>query len=401
MHVSAPAERALRDGHPWLFADSIEKQSIEGSTGDLAVVFDRKDRFLAIGLYDPTSPIRVKVLQHNDPATINRTWLQDKIKTAVNLRRSLNTLHTDGYRLVHGENDGLPGIVIDRYEHVYVLKLYSAAWIPHLSDVLYAFRAVGPKSMVTPQRIVLRLSRALENQPNLLYGLQNGDLLAGPAFDGTIMFRENGLLFEVDVVQGQKTGFFLDQRENRARVESLTYGKSVLNLFAYTGGFSLYAARGGAKEIVSVDLSEPALATAVHNFDHNNQHTNIAHAHHETIAGDAFAVLRQLANDRRSFDVVIIDPPSFAKSQSEVENALGAYRRLVRMGLDVLNAKGTLVMSSCSSRIEADVFFDLVHEEAQKAGRPLQEFERTFHPLDHPIGFKEGAYLKCIFADVL
>lgn len=398
LRVNAPAERALREGHPWLFADSIERQSFEGQAGDLAVIFDRKDRFLAVGLYDPCSPIRVKVLQHNEPATINRSWLQNKMQTAVIQRRALESNHTDGYRLVHGENDGLPGLVVDRYEHVYVLKLYTVAWIPHLSDLLYAFRAVGPKSKVVPQRIVLRLSRAVQALPDLLYGLEDGALLAGPTIDAPILFKENSLIFEVDVVQGQKTGFFLDQRDNRARVESLTYGKTVLNLFAYTGGFSLYAARGGAQEVLSADLSEPALATAVRNFAHNQHHANIARAQHTTRAGDAFAILRQLADEQRRFDVVIIDPPAFAKSQSEVDNALHAYRRLVQMGLAVLHRGGTLVMASCSSRVEADTFFALIHETANNVGRPLQELERTYQPLDHPIGFKEGAYLKCLFA---
>jgi 23S rRNA (cytosine1962-C5)-methyltransferase len=232
-------------------------------------------------------------------------------------------------------------------------------------------------------------------QKQELFGLSDGSVLAGKPVDGWVQFRENGLLFATDVVQGQKTGFFLDQRDNRARVEELAQGKSVLNVFAYTGGFSLYAARGGATQVASLDLSEPALQTAVHNFALNHITTP-----HELLPGDAFQLLSELVKDGRSFDMVIIDPPSFAKKQSEVAGALSAYGRLVQLGLKVLQPGGTLVMASCSSRVEADEFFTLVERKARESGRPLHSIERTGHALDHPVSFKEGAYLKCLFAVV-
>ena len=172
-------------------------------------------------------------------------------------------------------------------------------------------------------------------------------------------------------------------------------GKSVLNVFAYTGGFSLYAARGGATAVTSIDISQPALEAAERNFALNPV---LARVPHKLIEGDAFQKLTRFGKDRRRFDLVIIDPPSFAKSQAEVDGALAAYSRLVRLGLDVLNRGGTLVMASCSSRVGVDEFFELVHDTARKAGRPLHELERTTHPLDHPIRFPEGAYLKCLFA---
>ncbi|MCB8944162.1 MAG: class I SAM-dependent methyltransferase [Ardenticatenaceae bacterium] len=386
VRVTAVAERALRSGHPWLFASGVESVSFEGNAGDLAVVFDGKRRFLAVGLYDPHSPIRVRILQHGEPATIDAAWFERKIAAAAAIRAYLPAAGTTGYRLVHGENDGLPGLIVDRYGETLVLKLYTAAWLPHLRAVVAAATAVAH-----PQRIVLRLSREMQKQE--LYGLFDGMVLAGEPLAGDMQFCENGLLLAVDVVQGQKTGFFLDQRENRARVEGLAQGKSVLNVFAYTGGFSLYAARGGAREVVSLDLSEPALATAVHNFVLNQITTP-----HETLVGDAFQVMSELAANGRLFDMVIIDPPSFAKKQSEVAGALGAYGRLVRLGLELLQPGGILVMASCSSRIAAAAFFELVHKTAREGGRPLREIERTEHALDHPITFKEGAYLKCLFA---
>jgi 23S rRNA (cytosine1962-C5)-methyltransferase len=397
--VQPAAERALRRGHPWLYADAIREQSHEGQPGDLAVIFDRKRRFLAVGLYDPHSPIRVRVLQHNEPAPIDGDWFRQKIAAAVRLRRPLEESlvasqpTTTGYRLIHGENDGLPALVVDRYERTYVLKLYSTAWVPHLPQFIPALLDEVPVG-----RLVLRLSRAVAEQRQHLYELRGGQVLYGPVLEGPVRFRENGLLFAADVVQGQKTGFFFDHRDNRARVEQLAGGKRVLNVFAYTGAFSLYAARGGAPLVVSLDLSQPALAAAMENFRLNRENRQVAAAEHEALVGDAFRSLQELQRNERRFEMVIVDPPSFAQSQAELPGALNAYRKLVRQALSVLKPGGTLVMASCTSRIPPEQFFDTVHQAAASAGRPLQELERTGHALDHPIGFPEGAYLKCLFA---
>jgi 23S rRNA (cytosine1962-C5)-methyltransferase len=400
LRVSPAAERAIRSGHPWLFDEAIRHQSFAGKPGDLAVLFDQKRRFLAVGLYDPHSPIRVRILQAGETSEIDEVWFEKKLATAVALRAPLTQTSTTGYRLVHGENDGLPGLVVDRYGETAVIKLYTAAWLPHLAAVLAGLTAVTPCS-----RIVLRLNRFSQRYPADLYGLTNGQLLVGGSLTSDVLqepvtFLENGLLFEADLVDGQKTGFFLDQRENRARVEKLAgkAGKQVLNVFAYTGGFSLYAARGGAARALSLDLSQPALAAAIRNFKLNQSNQAVAACEHEILVGDAFQALQQMREARRKFDMVIIDPPAFAKKQAEVERALTAYGRLTRLGLGVLNPGGTLVMASCSSRVEAELFFQTVHQAAVKGGRPLQEIERTGHPLDHPIGFPEGAYLKCLFA---
>lgn len=396
LRVSAAAERALRQGHPWIFDQAITEQSHEGTPGDLAVIFDDKRRFIAIGLYDPTSFIRVRILQHRRPATINISWFEEKLITASQLREPLMQQPTDGYRLVHGENDGLPGLVIDRYAKTLVLKIYSPIWIPHLKELLSALSKTNPS-----ERLILRLSRSMQKQNKFLYGLEDGMTLTGQPPEGMILFRENGLTFECDPIHGQKTGFFLDQRENRARVEKMSKGKSVLNVFAYTGGFSVYAARGGAKQIVSVDSSAPALQAAIHNFSHNQIIPTVKYAIHETIAEDAFEVLARLESQKRLFDLIIIDPPMFAKNQNQIAAGLAAYRKLTHLGLSVLRPGGTLVQASCSSRIDAETFFDTIHQSARESHRRLTEIERTGHALDHPIGFEEGEYLKCLFATAL
>jgi len=283
--------------------------------------------------------------------------------------------------------------VIDRYESVLVVKLYTLAWIPRLADLLAVL-----EELVPAHSIVLRLTRAVSARPEFLYGLADGAVLAGAPPDGPVLFSENGLCFEADVLHGQKTGFFLDQRDNRARVEALAAGRRTLNVFAYTGGFSLYAARGGAPEVLSVDMSRPALAAAERNFALNRHLPAVAAARHSVLAGDAFAVLTDLRQQGRRFDLVIVDPPAFAKRESEVAGALHAYRRLTGLALEVAAPDAVMVLASCSSRVSAPSFFDAVQTAAAQAGRPLRELERTGHALDHPIGFPEGAYLKCMFA---
>jgi 23S rRNA (cytosine1962-C5)-methyltransferase len=397
LRVSPPAERALRQGHPWVYDQSITEQSHAGLPGDLAVIFDDRRRFLALGLYDPTSPIRVRILQSRQPAAIDTEWFAARLAAAAGLRVPLleqpAERATTGYRLVHGENDGFPGLVIDRYAETLVLKLYSPAWIPHLREVCSALAQVSPA-----ESVILRFSRSVLKQPEILSGLSDGLTLSGIPPAGPVLFQENGLIFEADPLLGQKTGFFLDQRDNRARVERLSMGCSVLNVFAYTGGFSVYAARGGATQVVSVDISTPAIQAALRNMAYNRQILTVAAAAHETLAEDAFEVLARMATEKRQFDLVILDPPMFAQNQAQTAAAIFAYERLTRLGLGVLRAGGVLVQASCSSRVESGAFFNAVHQAARDTNRRLTEIERTGHALDHPIGFKEGAYLKCLFA---
>ncbi len=395
LRVTPQAQRALRQGHPWLFDRAIVSQSAAGQPGDLAVVFDQRRRFLAIGLYDPASPIRVRILQHGAPAAVDAAFFAGRLTAAAQRRAGLEAQDTTGFRLVHGEGDGLPGLVVDRYDRVLVVKLYSAAWLPHLAAVLDGLPAAAPADGV-----VLRLSRAVQSQRDALHGLADGATLAGAPAANPVIFRENGLLFEADVLRGQKTGFFLDQRDNRARVETLAAGRETLNLFAYSGGFSLYAARGGAPALLSLDSSAPALAAAGRNFDLNRHLPAVAAARHELLVEDAFAALAGLAQAGRRFDLVVVDPPAFAKQQMEIPAALNSYQRLAELALAVLRPRGLLAMASCSSRISADDFFAAVRRGAARAGRPLHEFAHTGHPIDHPIGLPEGAYLKCLYAQV-
>lgn len=397
VHVRPAAERALHQGHPWLFEESIQRQNREGNAGDLAVIFDSKNRFLAVGLYDPHSVIRVKVLQHNTRATINAEWFTERLQKAAERREALSqSAHTTGYRLLHGENDGFPGLVVDRYGETLVIKLYSAAWLPHFHAILPALSALQPA-----ERIVLRLSRLLQNDPDTLHGLYDGQLLQGDDEEGLAHFLENGLHFAADVIHGHKTGFFFDHRDNRQRVGQLARGRKVLDVFAYTGGFSLYAAHGGAKEVLSVDISGPALKAAQHNFSLNAENAKVSAAKHEIIADDAFGVMERLINEGRTFDMVILDPPSFAKRADEVERALASYTKLTELAVQLLDSGAILVMASCSSRVSEEDFYETVLSTAQESRKTLWVQQRNGHAIDHPVGFAEGAYLKCLFASTI
>ncbi|MBV7335980.1 class I SAM-dependent rRNA methyltransferase [Chloroflexi bacterium TSY] len=216
IRVTPNAERSIREGHPWLFEHSIRRQSAEGQPGDLGVLFDRKERFLAVGLYDPNSPIRVRILQHGKSVRIDAGWFRKQIAAALQVRNLLDGTQTTGYRLVHGENDGLPGLVIDRYADTLCIKLYSSAWFVHLFAIIESLAILLPV-----KRMVLRLSRSV--QPPVDYpALDNGTLIYGLEPSEPVIFQENGLTFEAYPKIGQKTGFFLDQRENRKQVGEQT-----------------------------------------------------------------------------------------------------------------------------------------------------------------------------------
>jgi 23S rRNA (cytosine1962-C5)-methyltransferase len=392
VRVTSDALRQIRGGHPWVFDRSLTSAAADGAPGDLAVVFDDRRRFAAIGLYDPGSPIRVRVLHHGAPATIDEGWWLERVQAAVSRRASIAASgRTTGYRLVHGENDGFPGLVVDRYDDTLVVKAYSAAWLPHVRTVADALEQV-----VEPARIVLRLGRSVRaGAPRLDRVALTGSLPTEP-----VVFREEGLWFEADVVRGQKTGHFLDQRDNRVRVGRLASAKRVLDVFACTGGFSVHAAAAGAVEVLSVDQSRAALDTARRNMARNRDSALVRTCRHDTVVGDAFEVMAELGRRGRRFDLVVVDPPSFASRQASVPSALHGYGRLTGLAVELVAPGGILVQASCSSRVTSEDLDDTVHRAARGAGRPVDVFDRTGHPLDHPIGFPEGAYLKAIFAAV-
>lgn len=409
LRIKPAAEAVIRGGHPWVWADSVRDPNRPGEAGELAVVYDRQDRFLALGLYDPDSPLRVRLLHTGKPVQVDAAWWRQRLEAAVDRRRDAVGPDTDGYRIVNGESDGWPGLVLDRYADTLVLKLYTPAWLGAVAAPGGVERLPGLRlpelihAVLRPARIVLRLSRNLEVAAAVA-GLSNGMTSAGMADGGrfrggedlpAVVFRETGLRFEADTQRGQKTGFFLDQRENRRKVGGLSAGAEVLNAFSFSGGFSLYAARGGARSVVDLDLSPHALASARRNFALNQDLPPVTAARHEQVQADCFEWLAR--GPARTFDVVVCDPPSLAKREHERAGAIQAYGRLAADSLRRVRPGGWLVAASCSAHVSAEEFHGAVRQAVRAAGRRAHEVETTGHAPDHRATFPEAQYLKAIY----
>ena len=383
--LTSAGERALKSGHPWLFDGAISKIKGEGTAGDLAVIFSfKKNKFIGVGLYDPDSPIRIRVLHQGSPVQINNDFFRARTQDAKKVRETLLLTDTNGYRLLHGENDGFPGLVVDVYAGVAVIKVYSPVWFPWLEGLVpIIIEAAEAKTAV------FRCARNVE-KPAAALGFTDGQVIYGELENEDVVFKEHGLSFVANVVHGHKTGFFLDHRANRRRVGELSAGQDVLDVFSYAGGFSVHALGGGARRVVSLDISAPALTMASRNVSLNFTEDR----RHETLAEDAFVALERLARNADAFGVVIVDPPSFAKREKEVPGALEAYRRINKLAVPLVTPGGVLLAASCSARVPAEDFFRVVEGVLKASGRKFTLLEKTTHDDDHPVGFLEGAYLK-------
>jgi 23S rRNA (cytosine1962-C5)-methyltransferase len=389
LRLTAAAENIVRFGHPWVYADSIQEANRAGQTGELAVIYDHNDKFLAVGLFDADSPIRVRILHAGKPQVIDSSWWSGRLERSLAVRRHLFDAQTTGFRLIHGESDGWPGLVLDRYDRTLVLKLYSAVWLPRLPEISPLL-----KQKIECERIVLRLSRNIQPAAESGFQLRDGQVLFGATPSAPVIFLENGVRFEADVLRGQKTGFFLDQRENRAEVEKLSRGKKVLNAFSFSGGFSVFAARGGAKSVTDLDISAHALESANRNFALNKNFPSVAACRHDAVQADAFKWIEKTS---AKFDLIVLDPPSLAKRESERASAIRAYEKLNSIGILRLLKGGILVAGSCSAHVSSQEFFGAVRRAAMKSGRKFSELKTKLHPPDHPAGFKEAEYLKVIY----
>jgi 23S rRNA (cytosine1962-C5)-methyltransferase len=379
--------RHLRAGHPWVFRRAIEAAPRGLEAGAVVDVVE-DERFVARGYFDPHSAISVRILTRDAAEVIDAGFWRRRVRRAMALREAL-VRGTTGMRLVHGESDGLPGVVADRYAGHVVLKLYSAGLTPHRGDVVEALRQEVPGlAGVYGRDEIPRDEEDDEAQPR-------GRVLWGAEPPERIEIDEHGMRLLVDVRRGQKTGLFLDQRENRRLVRELAPGRAEgLNLFGYTGGFSVAAALGGVGHVVTVDQDADAIRLARENFRANG----LDAADHAFAVGDAFEWLRRYRAEGRRFDLVVCDPPAFAKSQKAVEGAVAGYASLNRAALQVLSPGGLLVTASCSARVSSEQFQDAVKEAAFKARVEILLVEERHQPPDHPVSpqFREGRYLKCL-----
>lgn len=378
VRVDARLKNTLAQGHPWVYADAVARAPEEASTGDWVHV--QCGNLQLYGLWDAEGAIAVRLFPSRQRPT--RAWVGERVRKAWTLREPLRDPAQDvsAYRWLYGESDGLPGVVVDLYgdvetgEQWAVLRTYSDSVERLKAWVVDALVEIAPLSGVIERG---------GSEPALLHGRRPPD---------EIVMAEHGARYEVDLLRGQKTGFFLDQRENRRTVGAWSRGRRVLNLFAYTGGFSVMAALGGAAHVTSVDSAAPAMAAAERNFRRNG----IEPSAHEFIVADCFDLLEKVHAEGRRFDLIVVDPPSFARSKAQLDGALHAYRRLNTLAMRCLAEDGLLASSSCTSQVSPKAFREMLADAAVDAKRRLLILHEAGQPLDHPVPvyFPEARYLK-------
>ncbi|MBT4141513.1 MAG: class I SAM-dependent rRNA methyltransferase [Candidatus Latescibacteria bacterium] len=392
MMLKRGREKWILEGHPWIFRAAVAKEPKGQPIGEVVDVVDWRGKFIAKGFYNSHSSIPLRVLSRDPDEIIDAQWMSKRIHQAVVLRaRAFDDEVTSAYRLVHGENDFLPGLVVDKYGEFLVVQIHTLGmdrWRDVIAEALMLH--VSPKGIYERSDVGARQGEGLETLPV--------GLLAGEEPPEQVDFLENGMKFVCDVRTGQKTGFFLDQRDNRVNVAAFCQDAEVLNCFSYSGGFSVFAAQGGATRVESVDASEPALLLAKENLSVNGFDSK----DHPCIQENVFDYLKVCKEKSRQFDVIVVDPPAFAKSSGALKRASRAYVRLNRMAIDVLKPGGILVSASCSSAVDDDTFLSYLRTAGAETRRDIQVIKTHFTSIDHPgfVAFPEGRYLKCFFCVV-
>lgn len=374
-------DQSLKRFHPWIFSGAIARMDDGIAEGDIVRVVDTKEEFLAIGHYQIGS-IAVRVLSFTD-IEINDSFWFSRLDKALQARRACNIIRPDNntYRLVHGEGDRLPGLIIDIYDNAAIIQAHSVGMHMQRKDIARQLHTLyGDKltCIYYKSETTLPYKADLSEESGFLYG-KASDVVA----------TENGLKFYIDWLKGQKTGFFIDQRDNRSLIEKYSQGKKVLNMFCYTGGFSVYALRGGASMVHSVDSSERAIEMTNRNIALNFPDAT----NHEAYATDAFSYLRDMDN---SYDLIVLDPPAFAKHKDALRNALKGYTRLNAKAMQKIKPGGILFTFSCSQAVSKDQFRLAVFTAAAQSHRFVRVLHQLHQPTDHPINIyhPEGEYLK-------
>lgn len=375
-------KRGLQAGHPWVYRDHVPR-GFQAASGTWVRV--KAGNYSAFALWDETSRIALRLFsERNVP---DAAWASERVASALALRRSLLGDDTSAYRLLYGEGDGIPGLTVDVYGQFAVILTYADSLE---TLVPWVVRALAEQVKLHG---IVRRARVRDGEAPRL------EVLHGRLPPRDLIIAEHGLRMQVDLFTGQKSGLFLDHRENRRFMGALCAGKRVLNLFSYTGAFSLYAARAGAKSVTSVDMSQPAARAARANFELNGLDPD----QHEFLSEDVFEFLERTRQKGTTFDVVICDPPSFANSRDQLKNALRAYVSVNSSALRVLEPSGIFASASCTAQVSSEVFRGMLAESAANAKRRLQIFHDAAHAPDHPvfIGHPEGRYLKFVVGRAL
>jgi 23S rRNA (cytosine1962-C5)-methyltransferase len=385
-------EKAALQRHPWIFSGALEKVKGSPQNGDVVKVLAANADFLAYGYYNENSRVAVRLLEWDENQTIDKGWYQQRIQTAIAARRHvLKKGDTNTCRLVFSEADFLPGLIVDQYANFLALQILSAGIEQVKADIIDILRGeLQPAGIFDKSDANARTHENLEVAQGLLWGENPPEFLE---------VKENGILYNINIAGGQKSGFYCDQRDNRLLLADYTEGKRVLDCFSYSGGFSLNSLKAGASHVTSVDSSALALETLQQNMALNGFEAS----RNTVFQSDVNKQLRLFKEEGKTFDVLILDPPKFAPSRSALDRAARAYKDLNRLGMALLESGGLLATFSCSGAVDIDTFKQIIAWAALDAGKEVQILKQFNQPEDHPvrISFPEGEYLKGLLLRVL
>ncbi len=387
----------VRAGHPWVFSEAIDVQPIGAEPGAIVEIQDNLGKTLGLGTWNPKTSIRIRLLTHDATTVFNAAFFAKRFQELHDWKTAHLPAETNGYRLAHAETDGLAGLIVDRYDSTYVFQLHTLG-MDRLRDEIIA----GLKQFAATQSDAFTIVERSDVEARRMEGLTPRDAeVHHGTIDGPVPFLEDGITFLADVLKGQKTGFFLDQRPARLAVKRLAKNRRVLNLFSYTGAFGVHALKGGASFVQHVDASRTALeiaetTTTANGFDANNESIN------EFVETDIFPMLEASELVGGPYDLIICDPPALTKDGSHVEQALKAYTFLNTSCLRHLPVGGILVSSSCSGRVSPEDFRSMLRIAAGRAGKQVRLLEWIGHDVDHAelLSFPEGRYLKTVIMQV-
>ncbi|UYI45809.1 class I SAM-dependent methyltransferase [Vibrio natriegens] len=386
-------EKSVKRKHPWIFSRGINKVEGEPALGETVDVFTHDGKWLAKAAYSPESQIRARIWSF-EKEHINKAFFVKRFKDAQLLREDV--IERDGltgYRLIAAESDGLPGVTIDRYQNFFVCQLLSAGAEYNKQAIVDALVECFPDCNVYERSdVAVRKKEGLKETTGVLHGEEPPK---------SVVIEENGVKISVDIVGGHKTGFYLDQRDSRQQAMKYMKDKEVLNCFSYTGGFGLYALKGGAKRVINADVSQPALDTAKFNAELNE--FDISKKRAVFLNADVFKLLREYRDQGTKFDVVIMDPPKFAESKAQLNGACRGYKDINMLAMQILKPGGTLLTYSCSGLMDQVLFQKIIADAAVDANRQVKFVERFEQAADHPTdtAYPEGFYLKGFACKVL
>lgn len=384
-------QKSLERKHPWVFSGAIDQIKEMPRNGETVKVISSDGKFLGWAAYSTKSQISLRIWSFKETEIINSTFFKEKILQSIELRKQIIDIsNTNAYRLINAESDSLPGMIVDKYNDFIVCQFLSAGaefWKQEIVNELSAL--LNPSGIYERSDVEVREKEGLDPVSGILFGE------APPDF---VEIIENGIKFFVDIKNGHKTGFYIDQRDNRKLIENYSSGKEILNCFSYTGGFSAYAIKGGAVKITNVDSSLDALSLAEKNLLLNS----IDSSKYENVVDDVFKYLRKLRDANKHFDIIILDPPKFAESASQVEKAGRGYKDINLLAIKLLNTNGLLVTFSCSGHITTDLFTKIISDAALDSGKTVHIIKHLTQSSDHTMltSFPESLYLKGLICKV-